>query len=128
MRSHQLSSLIGMHTTNVLLNYTVLVVEPWPAQQLFVPQNATVELHCTALNAEGRPFWSADLAGDSSSVQFRAGDRQFNDNGLYELPAEGTPPTLRLFINDTTRNNQTVVYCHRGDSMELSSTLFVYGE
>ena len=104
----------------------MLVVEPWPSQQLFLPQNATVELRCTALDAGDTPFWAADLAGDSKSVQFRAGDSEFNENGLYALPEEGTPPTLRLLINDTARNNQTVVYCNR-DEMELSSILFVYG-
>ena len=94
---------------------------------LFLPLNSTVEIHCTALSDEDTPFWAADLASDSKSVQFRAGDREFNANGLYALPAAGTPPTLRLLINDTAVNNQTVVYCNR-DEKELSSTLFVYGK
>ena len=35
--------------------------------------------------------------------------------------------TLRLLINDTTRNNQTVIFCDLGVE-SYNTTLFVYGE
>ena len=103
------------------------VSEPWPTPYLFVPQNSTVTMNCTTTGSEDDPvFWAADLASDASLVQFRAGDRRFNDHGLYELPRTGMPPTLRLFINDTERNNQTNIYCNR--DVELFTTLFIFGK
>ena len=84
-------------------------------------------MNCTATNVEDTTFWAADLGSDSKSVQFRAGDKVFNDHGLYELPQTGMPPTLTLLINDTERNNQTEIFCNR-DGMELFTTLFIFGK
>ena len=84
-------------------------------------------MNCTATNGEDHPFWAADLASDTRSIQFRAGDKEFNNHGLYELPQTGIPPTLRLLINDTERNNQTEIYCNR-DDVALSTTLFIFGK
>lgn len=83
-------------------------------------------MNCTATDGGDDPFWAADLASDMKSVQFRAIDKEFNDHGLYELPKIGMPPTLRLLINDTERNNETEIYCNKDE--ELSTTLFIFGE
>ena len=67
----------------------------------------TVTIHSHA-------FWSIDPAGDQLMTQFQFAIRGevLNDHGLYELPrieTPGMPPTLRLLINDTEVNNQTVI-------------------
>lgn len=84
-------------------------------------------MHCVAESAGDTPFWASDLANDSKSVQFRSSDSEFNEYGLYELPAVGSPATLRLLINNTALNNQTVVYCNK-DHRDLSTRLFVFGK
>ena len=49
----------------------------------------------------------------------------------YQLYIEtpGMPPTLRPLINDTARNNQTVITCTGlSESIEsIETTLFIYG-
>ena len=54
---------------------------------------------------------------------------QLNAHGVYELTSvESTDmlPILSLLINDTERNNQTLIVCTRSsDSPEIR--LFVYG-
>ena len=54
---------------------------------------------------------------------------ELNVHGVYELPQTEIPEmptTLRLLINDITRNNQTVIDCV-GHSVYLHPTLLVYG-
>ena len=76
------------------------------------------------------PFWSIDLADDSTTtpLQFSTTGGQLtrlNEHGLYELAAmPEMPDVLTLLINDTERNNQTVVDCIGSD---LETTLFVFG-
>ena len=103
--------------------YTVQVHEPWPMPYLFVPQTSAVLINCTA----NFPVWSIDLVNDSSTVQdqFNSRSAKLNAHGLYELPqieTPGMPPTLRLLINDTARNNQTDIYCSN-DGNTFTTTL-----
>ena len=101
----------------------VLVHEPWPMPDIFVPGTATVEIRCNA-KSSSRVFWSVDLGDDSTSLQYRAGDEELINHGVHELPEIPVPRTLRLLINDTARNNQTKVYC----GGEQFTTLFVLGK
>ena len=71
-------------------------------------------------------FWSIDLAIDTSTVQYQFpnGATTLNNAGVYELPREKNAITLGLLINDTAKNNGTVIHCNRG----LMSTLLVLGK
>ena len=96
----------------LLVVHTVQVSEPWPRPYLFVPQNSIIFMNCTS---EHSPFWAIDLP-DEDTTQYRSSEREFITNGFYELPAvetQGMPATLRLLINDTSRNNQTDITCSR---------------
>ena len=90
-----------------------------------------MEIKCTAKETDYTPFWSIDLANDMKdfSLQFTGGQKeQLNAHGVYELPQTdrpGMPPTLRLLINDTARNNQTIIQCDQGATSTSSTTLFV---
>ena len=96
---------------------------------LFVPQDSAVIINCTT--GDDTPHWTIDLGNDSTTSQYQFSSRrkELNAHGVYELPwieSPGMPPTLRLLINDTTINNQTVIHCI-GDNKSYSSTLFVAG-
>ena len=100
------------------------VPEPWPTPYLFVPRDSIIHINCTP---SGSPrFWAIDLVdlNDSTTTQYRSIDPQFSDNGFYELPPVGMPTTLRLFINDTSRNNGTRIICSRTSE----TTLMVFGK
>ena len=97
---------------------------------LLVPQDAYVLMNCTA-GSHLSPVWSIDLANDSSSVQFQFGSRMelLNSHGFYELPKiemSGTVIILRLLVNETTRNNETVIYCSHNSAPY--TTLSVFGK
>ena len=99
----------------------------WP-ERVFVPQSSSVQMNCTLTDS---PFWSIDLAEDAVTVPlpFAARSSLLNAHGLYELPqieTPGMPPTLRLLINDTARNNQTKITC-TGTRESIETTLFIYG-
>ena len=105
--------------------------EPWPTPVLYIPQDVHVMMSCRA-DGNSPPFWSIDLANDSSPVQLQFGSRQeqLNSFGFYEVPQieiSGIPLILRLLINETARNNGTVIFCSR-DKMELHTTLSVFGK
>ena len=111
------------------LTITVLVDEPWPGD-VFALENSTVLFNCTT--PSDSPLWSIDLASDGSNfqLQFSTGDEDLNNQGVYELPIineTGMPPTLRLLINDTAKNNGTKIFCDGGDE-SFETTLYVYGE
>ena len=102
------------------------VHEPWPAPYVLVPRHSTVEIHCTENSDFLLNIWSVDLGSDTSGIQYRGGDRQLRDHGIYELPplnSSGMPSVLRLLINDTDVNNQTQIFCNMH-----STTLLVYGK
>ena len=111
----------------------VFVDEPWPVPHLFIPRESTVKINCTAGDRSYRPFWLIDLANDtkSFSLQFNQ-EEQLNAHGVYQLPkieTPGMPPTLRLLINDTLRNNQTKIQCDQSATTPESTTvLFVLGK
>ena len=76
-------------------------------------------------------FWAINLGNDESVIQYRTeieGDRKtLAEYGVFELPrteTAGEPPTLRLLINDTARNNQTKVLCGH----KQSTTLLLFGK
>ena len=111
------------------LTITVLVDEPWP-RDVFAPENSTVLINCT--NTSDSPLWSIDLASDGSNsqLQFSTRAEDLNAHGVYELPLineTGMPPTLRLLINDTARNNGTDIVCDNGNE-SFETTLYIYGE
>ena len=100
---------------------------PWPVPYLFVSQSSTVQIICRTDNMNLHPFWSIDLANDSlAPLQFSTRGEQLNNYGLYELETPGMPTVLTLLINDTARNNQTVINCS-GDRTSSETTLFVLG-
>ena len=72
-----------------------------------------------------KPFWSIDLANDSTMtpLQFSTRGGQLNEHGLYELDTPEMPANLTLLVNDTSRNDQTMIDC----SGEIKVTLFVLG-
>ena len=98
---------------------------------IFVPRISTIEILCTPKEANYNSFWLIDLANDSkdSTLQFSSIDQteQLNSHGVYQIEP-GIPPTLRLLINDTARNNQTVIHCDQGAAAASSTTLFVLGK
>lgn len=107
---------------------TVLVSESssWPSR-VFVPLNSTaVEINCT-INGNGETFWAINLAEDTLAfaISFFNLREVLNSYGVFELP--DLPPIQRLLINDTERNNQTIVICSRADESR-QTTLFVYGK
>ena len=98
--------------------------------QLLVPNGSNVEINCTAaVGTADPPFWSIDLATDSSTtrLQFTNRKRQLNAHGVYELPRIETPLILRLLINDTAINNQTEIACDSGPGT-ITTILYVFGE
>ena len=107
----------------------VLLSEPGP-NYIFIPRESAVIINCIA-DGE-KPFWSIELANDSTSTQHQFSTRQsiLNAHGVYELPqieTPGMPPSLRLLINDTEVNNQTEIHC-TGETTSISSTLFIIGK
>ena len=109
----------------------VSVQTPWPMPYILVPQtqNSIVTINCTLDGVD--PFWSMGLGDDSAPTTLHLGSRgaELNAHGVYELPQTEIPEmptTLRLLINDITRNNQNVTDCV-GHSVYLHSTLLVYG-
>ena len=115
---------------------SVFVDEPWPVPHIFVPRESIVEIWCTAGERSYTPFWSIDLANDTKSSFLQFTDRnnqeeQINSQSVYQLPqieTLGMPPTLRLLINDTVRNNQTMIQCDRSATTVSTTTLFVIGK
>jgi hypothetical protein len=99
---------------------------------VLVPLASTVALNCTLVSSSD-PLWSVDLAGDSSPVrfQFNTHSAKLNAHGLYELPSvtdHGTGMiTLRLLINNTAVNNQTLINCAGGPNESFLTTVFVFG-
>ena len=109
----------------VLFIHAVLVHKPWPMPYVFVPRESTVELNCTAQ-------WVIDLANDTTDfpLPFNLIQEELSAHGVYELPmieTPGMPPTQRLLINDTERNNQTVIRCVRSVAVFSATTLFIHG-
>ena len=115
---------------------SVFVDEPWPVPHILAPRGSTVEIRCTAGERNYTPFWLIDLANDTKSSFLQFTDRnnqedQINSQSVYQLPqieTPGMPPTLRLLINDTIRNNQTRIQCDRSETSESTTTLFVVGK
>ena len=104
----------------------------WPTPNVLIPVNSTVLMNCTTNLS--RPYWSIDIPADDtgarSFVDLGGQEMSLNENGLYNLQKvsiEGGPITLRLLINDTERNNQTVVNCIAENQVILKTTLFIYG-
>ena len=96
---------------------------------MYVPHNASVYINCTT--DSNNPFWSINPAEDELDrfLQFPTRGEDLNNEGVYDIGvAEGTvPPTLRLLINDTEMNNQTVIECV-GRAVTNTTVIFLYGE
>ena len=100
----------------------------WP-RFVYVPHNASVYINCTTDSSD--PFWAINPAEDEldSFLQFGNRGEDLNNEGLYDIKvSEGTvPPTLRLLINDTEVNNQTVIECV-GRTVTHRTVIFLYGK
>jgi hypothetical protein len=61
-------------------------------------------------------------------LQFGTQREELNDDGLFEIEEPGTPTTtVRLLINNTAVNNQTVINCdRRAPGEEATTTLSVF--
>ena len=104
----------------------------WPTPSVLIPVNSTVLMNCTTNLS--LPYWLIDVPaagiGPKSFVDLGGQETFLNENGLYnlqEVSIDGGPSTLRLLINDTELNNQTVVKCIAGNRDILETTLFIYG-
>jgi hypothetical protein len=101
---------------------------------LFAPRESTVEIHCTAGERSYSPSWLIDLANDTKSFSLQSNrnhEEQLNAHSVYQLPrieTPGMPPTVRLLINDTVRNNGTNIQCDRSATSVSTATLFVLGK
>ena len=103
---------------------------PWP-ETVYAPHNASVHINCT-LETQGMPFWAINVADFNSDLQFATQGELLNNRGLYELPridTPGMPLILRLLINDTGVNNNTVIKCSSliVGVREMQTTLYLYG-
>ena len=102
--------------------------QSWP-RFVYVPHNASVYINCTT--DSNNPFWSIDPAGDelNTPLQFTTRGEELNNEGLYDIEVSGgtVPPTLRLLINNTELNNQTVIECV-GERVNLRTVIFLYGK
>ena len=111
----------------------MLVNDTWPTPFLFVPQGSSVRMTCRTDRNSPTIFWSIDLANDPSTVQYQFpnGATNLNNAGVYTLPVEEETSenaiTLGLLINDTAKNNGTVIHCSHG-TLLLMSTLLVLGK
>ena len=98
----------------------------------FIPRDSTVEINCTAQETSYTPFWLINLAGDTKNAFLQFTQRgELNAHGVYELPQVDIPgmaSTVRLLINDTERNNQTVMQCDQSATETSITTLFVFGK
>ena len=113
----------SVHNGISVLFSVMLSEAPWPVPYFFVSQSSTVQIICKTDSMN--PFWSINLANDSlrtTSLQFSTRGEQLNEHGLYELETPGMPTVLTLLINDTARNNQTVIDCS-GDRTSFETTL-----
>ena len=94
------------------------------------PPDVMVPRHCTELlidcNRTGNPFWAVDLPGVATHYQFHTREKQLNERGVYNV--SGPPNTLRLLINDTEQNDQTVVYCNGDTREEHRTRIMIYGK
>ena len=111
-----------------LISLSVEVADQsWPSF-VYVPHNASVYINCTTDRSD--PFWSINPAEDEldSFLQFPTRGEDLNNEGLYDIKvAGGMPPTLRLLINDTEVNNQTVIECV-GRAVTHRTVIFLYGK
>ena len=105
---------------------------PWP-ETLYAPHNASIYINCTlGRESQETPFWAISLADIDTELQFFAPSQRqrLNNRGLYELPqieTPGMPPILRLFINNTSVNNNTVIKCSSLNDGIHQTTLYLYG-
>ena len=116
----------------MLFLYAVLVRDPWPTPFLFVPPKSSVQINCLADSTSLSGFWAIDLASDSSRVpfQFATQGAILNTHGVYELPpihASENSTILRLLVNDTVKNNGTIIHCTPA-VLTSDTTLFVLGK
>ena len=102
---------------------------PWP-EIVHMPRNANVYINCT-LERQSTPFWEIRLADITTSLRFsdEANQRQtLKDRGVYNLPLmPGMPPILRLLVNKTEVNNNTVIRCSDLSYDDRRTTLYLYG-
>ena len=131
----QYDSITNNYSTNctILYLYVVEANLSHSSQTLPVPLASTVLLNCT-LPTSSEPLWSIDLSSDShrGRFQFDTQSTRLKNHGLYELPSvtnhEAGMTTLRLLINNTAINNQTLIDCAGGLGESYSITLFVFSK
>ena len=104
-----------------------MATEPeWP-RTVYVPRNASVFINCNTNSSNS--FWAIDLAGDDFNVflPFATSREYLNDHGVYELERPGMLSALRLLINNTEINNQTMIRCYGGTKLH-QTTLYLYSK
>jgi hypothetical protein len=81
-------------------------------------------MNCTALEEMRSPIWAIDIASDDLTfpIQFTSHGEDLNAHGLFQIEE---PTTVRLLINNTAVNNQTVINCDRRGAL-ATTTLFVF--
>jgi hypothetical protein len=85
-------------------------------------------MNCTALEEMRPPIWSIDIASDDLTfpIQFTSHGEDLNAHGLFQIEEPGIPSTtVRLLINNTAANNQTVINCDRRGA-QATTTLFAF--
>ena len=95
-----------------------------------MPHNANVYINCT-LERQSTPFWEIRLADFTTDLRFSdlANQRQtLKDRGVCNLPLiRGMLPILRLLVNKTEVNNNTVIRCSDLSTSDRQTTLYLYG-
>ena len=99
--------------------------QSWP-QKLLVPQTSIVILNCTTNLPSA--YWGIRIQADNFQRELLFTDIGDNrkilyETGVYQFNILGT---LRLKINETVNNNQTVVRCLSRSHVILETTFFVW--
>ena len=115
------------------MTFAVFVNEPWPEPFIFVPQNSSVLVNCRANSTSAS--WSIKLGSDNpsgTSFSFSGSQVWLNINGVYDLTqTERETIVLTLLINNTAKNNRTVIRCIHHEYIPpktVLSTLYVLGK
>ena len=107
-----------------------MVEPPWLTPYLLVPLNSTVLITC--ITTSDSPFWLIDLRYDGISVAIPlvTSYEVLNNKGIYEIESPSMPVNeIQLLINDTEKNNQTLILCvGTAESEQYEATVFLYSK
>ena len=111
------------------------VEHPWP-EITYIPENSVIHIKCTTRHANENPRWSIWLPGSVAFTQFlnKGSIKRLNDRGfsnLTDVPEIDGNKSVRLQINKTVGNNETIIECidaNTGNLIANRTTLIVYGK